>query len=88
MFGGVSHESSCVKKFVDQCVGIHPFIFKQYGVEANRNWTRIDSQGPTAHEFLRAFFESRHTQSLVLILQPNEVDSVFNPRAEDCISDT
>jgi hypothetical protein len=57
-----------VKKFVDKRMGVHAFILEQDRMKTNRDWTRIDSQGAAACEFLRTFFESSHTQPLVFIL--------------------
>ena len=67
VFGRVCHESCCVEKFVDKRMGVHAFILKQYGMKTNRDWTRIDSQGAAACEFLGTFFEPSHAQPLVFI---------------------
>ena len=48
-------------------MGVHAFILKQYGMKTNRDWTRIDSQGAAACEFLGTFFEPSHAQPLVFI---------------------
>jgi hypothetical protein len=57
-----------VKKFVNKRMGVHAFILEQDWMKTNRDWTRIDSQGTAACEFLGAFFEPSHAQPLVFIL--------------------
>ena len=75
-------EPSRMQEFMDKRMCIQSLIFKQNGVKSDRHWTWINAQRSTASKFVWPILKTSHAQSFVLIFQPNQGNSILNPRTE------
>ena len=76
----MEHETRCVKEFVSKGVAIQRFVLEQRWMQADGYFARIEAQAPATNQFVAAFFEPRHAQSVVVHVQPLHRETIGNPR--------
>ena len=80
---GVEHETCGVKEFVSKGVAIEFFVLEQCWMQANGYFTRVEAKSATTDQFIAAFLEPRHAQSVVVHVQPFHRKAIGNPRQKD-----
>ena len=80
---GVQHEARSVEQFVGEGVAVERLVFKQSGMQADGDLTRVQPQAPTTNQFVAALLEASHAETVVVHVEPFHGEPVGNPRKED-----
>ena len=76
----MEHEACGVKEFVSKGVAIQRFVLEQGWMQADGYFARIEAKSAATDQFVAAFLEPRHAQSVVVHVQPLHREAVGNPR--------